>query len=219
MMDRNMTSRRAFLGGAAMLTAGALLLPGTGFSKTMVTTNPEDLYLLGPKEGFSEHVGTLLSTMTMMRAWVVQQVKNLSMDELDFQIDDKSNSIGAMLLHLAATEKYYQLNTFDEMEWGSWDQSVKDEWDVPMNLGENGRKQIVGREVSYYLDKLEAVRKDTIARFKTLDDEWLWKAEPFFGLGNGVQGQTNNYAKWFHVCEHESNHNGQIKFIKSRIPS
>lgn len=31
-------------------------------------------------------------------------------------------------------------------------------------------------------------------------------------------GPTNNYCKWFHVCEHESNHNGQIKFLKSRLP-
>ena len=29
---------------------------------------------------------------------------------------------------------------------------------------------------------------------------------------------TNNYAKWFHVCEHESNHNGQIKWIAGRLP-
>jgi hypothetical protein len=51
-------------------------------------------------------------------------------EELDFQIDDQSNSIGAMLLHLAATEKYYQLNTFDEMEWGSWNDKIKEEWDM-----------------------------------------------------------------------------------------
>jgi hypothetical protein len=29
---------------------------------------------------------------------------------------------------------------------------------------------------------------------------------------------ANNYAKWFHVAEHESNHDGQIKLLKSRVP-
>ena len=29
---------------------------------------------------------------------------------------------------------------------------------------------------------------------------------------------ANNYAKWFHVAEHESNHDGQIKFLKRRLP-
>ena len=38
-----------------------------------------------------------------------------------------------------------------------------------------------------------------------IDKTWPW-------------GPTNNYCKWFHVCEHESNHNGQIKWIKSRLP-
>jgi hypothetical protein len=31
-------------------------------------------------------------------------------------------------------------------------------------------------------------------------------------------GPTNNYCKWFHVCEHESNHNGQIKLLAKRLP-
>jgi hypothetical protein len=29
---------------------------------------------------------------------------------------------------------------------------------------------------------------------------------------------ANNYAKWFHVAEHESNHDGQIKLLKRRLP-
>jgi hypothetical protein len=31
-------------------------------------------------------------------------------------------------------------------------------------------------------------------------------------------GATNDYRKWFHVREHESNHNGQIKFLAKRLP-
>jgi hypothetical protein len=38
----------------------------------------------------------------------------------------------------------------------------------------------------------------------TVDEKWYW-------------GPTNNYCKWFHVCEHESNHNGQIKWIRGRL--
>ena len=41
----------------------------------------------------------------------------------------------------------------------------------------------------------------------TEDMNWEWTPKP-----------TNNYCKWFHVCEHESNHNGQIKYIKGRLP-
>lgn len=216
-MEFKKTSRRKFIGSSALLTAGALLLPNVGMASNEYQSNPDDLYLIGPKEGFTTHIGTMLSMMTMMRAWVVRQVKNLTVEELDFQIDDTSNSIGAMLFHLAATEKYYQLNTFENIPWGEWDQAIKGEWDVASSLGERARDIIKGNDISFYLEKLESVRSYTIEKFKELDDSWLMQSEPFFPIKRGTLGETNNYAKWFHVCEHESNHNGQIKFIKSRI--
>ena len=106
------------------------------------------------------------------------------------------------------------MNTFDEMEWDSWSKKTKKEWDLPMNLGEEGRKHIKGHEIDYYLSKLQEVREVTMQEFAKRDDEWLMKSEPFF-----EEKPTNNHCKWFHVCELESNHNGQIKFIKKRIPA
>ena len=207
-------NRRKFFKNTAMLTGGLMTVPFFQYAQTSKTFSSEDLYLLGPMEGYAPYVGALLSSMNMMRAWVVYQVKDLTVEQLDFQVDDQSNSIGAMLYHLAATEKYYQLNTFDGMEWGSWSDEIKKEWDVPMGLGAKARAEIKGHEIGFYLDKLEAVRKVTKDEFAKRDDDWLFESEPFF------QNQpTNNYAKWFHVCEHESNHNGQIKFIKKRLPS
>jgi hypothetical protein len=34
-----------------------------------------------------------------------------------------------------------------------------------------------------------------------------------------VVGPTNDYCKWFHVCEHESNDDAQIKWIRNRLPA
>ena len=206
-------NRRSFLKGTAILTGGLIATPLLNHAQNTRNFSADDLYLLGPMEGYAPHVGALLSTMNMMRAWVVYQVKDLSMEELDFQVDDQSNSIGAMLYHLAATEKYYQLNTFDNMKWGSWSEEIKSEWDVPMGLGSKAREEIKGHEVGYYLEKLKTVREVTKQEFAKRDDDWLFESEPFF-----QNLPTNNYAKWFHVCEHESNHNGQIKFIKKRLP-
>lgn len=218
-MNSKATSRRRFIGGSALLAAGSLMLPTNLMATGQVTSNPEDLYLIGPKEGFTPHIGTMLSMMTMMRTWVVRQVQGLTTEQLDFQIDDTSNSIGAMLYHLAATERYYQLNTFEGIRWGRWKKSIKDEWDVPMGLGSPARHLIKGNPLEFYLEKLESVRSHTIEEFRKRDDEWLMKSELFFPLSPDKQGETNNYAKWFHVCEHESNHNGQIKFLRSRLPA
>jgi len=207
-----MQDRRTFFKQSAVMAAG--MTTGMILNPSTRAKVAEGLYIIGPREGYSPRVGTLLSTMTMMRAWVVHEVKDLTVEQLDWQIDDESNSIGAMLLHLAATERYYQLNTFDDMDWGTWSQEIKDEWDIPMNLGEKGRKHIKGHDISYYLNKLEEVRYKTEEGFANVDDEWLMKTENFFG-----NEPTNNHCKWFHVCEHESNHNGQIKFLKKRMPS
>ncbi|OIQ28539.1 MAG: hypothetical protein BM564_09060 [Bacteroidetes bacterium MedPE-SWsnd-G2] len=205
-------NRRQFLKSTMALSSALVLTPSLmAFPETDYADSEK--YMLGPQKGFSPQVGQLLSTMTMMREWVMDTVKDLSVDELDFQIDDQSNSIGAMLLHLAATERYYQLNTFDNVEWGSWDQSIKDEWDLGMNLGEKGREEIKGHKVSYYLKKLKTVRAHTIEEFAKRDDKWIQESEPFF-----ENKPTNNYCKWFHVCEHESNHRGQMKFVIKRLP-
>lgn len=215
MKQKNLNpDRRKFLKETAILTGGLMTVPFFQYAQNGKTLASEDLYLLGPMDGYAPYVGSLLSSMNMMRAWVVYQVKDLTVEQLDFQVDEQSNSIGAMLYHLAATEKYYQLNTFDNMKWGSWSAEIKQEWDIPMGLGPKAREEIKGNEIGFYLDKLESVRNVTKEEFAKRDDDWLFESEPFF------QNQpTNNYAKWFHVCEHESNHNGQIKFIKKRFPS
>jgi len=145
------TNRRKFFKNATLLTAGITAAPLLPLFATENQQESENIYLIGPQKGYSPRIGTLLSTMTMMRAWIVNQVTDLTVEQLDFQVDDKSNSIGAMLWHLAATEKYYQLNTFDELEWGTWSDEVKKEWDLPMGLGEEGREKIKGNDISFYL--------------------------------------------------------------------
>jgi uncharacterized damage-inducible protein DinB len=150
--------------------------------------------------------------MNWMRGPIMSSVRGLSVSDLDYLHDENSNSIGAMLLHLAATEKYYQLNTFEGMRWGSWDRKISAEWDTPMDLGERGRQMIKGNPLDYYIEKLETVREHSLKELAKRDDEWLLSVDETWGWG-----PTNNYCKWFHVVEHESNHNGQIKYIASRI--
>jgi uncharacterized damage-inducible protein DinB len=150
--------------------------------------------------------------MDWMRATVLRSVKGISQKELDFLLDKDSNSIGAMLLHLAATERFYQIHTFEGRKWGDFDKKDTDRWNVGSRLSDQAREEIKGNPISYYTDQLEEVREFTLAGLKNRDDSWLMQSTDFFG-----NQPTNNYCKWFHVVEHESNHNGQIKYIKSRV--
>jgi len=202
--------RRYFLKSTAAVTTGlaAALFPT---STTASAANVEDVWsVVGPREGFSPHVGTIFSMLNMMRHQILQPVQGMTVEQLDYLHDANSNSIGAMLWHLAATETYFQLNTFSNVKWDSWSEETRKKWDVPMRLGDVARKGIKGHNLEFYLNILKETREKTIEEFRKRDDDWLMKLDPDWGW--------NNYAKWFHVAEHESNHNGQIKWIKGRLP-
>jgi hypothetical protein len=202
--------RRNFLKATVGVTAGMTgltILPESGRSEET------ELFIVGPKKGYTPQIGTLVSQMAFMRAQVLNSVKGMSPKDLDFLLDDKANRIGALLLHLAAAETFYQVNTFDNLAPDKIPDSWKEKWGMPMELGEPARKGIVGHDLDYYLNVLNDTREKTIEEFRKRDDAWLAAVDKTWGWG-----PTNNYCKWFHVTEHESNHNGQIKLLKSRLP-
>jgi hypothetical protein len=63
--------------------------------------------VIGPKPGYTPQVGTLVSMLTYIQTAVTSSVKGLTMADLDHLFDANANTIGALLLHLAATETYY----------------------------------------------------------------------------------------------------------------
>jgi Protein of unknown function (DUF664) len=203
-----MPNRRNFLKAGVGIAVGLSAL--ASFAEPAAAA--EEKWIVGPQPGFTPEVGTLISMMAFTREQVVANVKGLSQADLDFLLDGKANTIGALLLHLAATETYYQLSTFGGMKWDSWPDEVKKKWDIPMNLGEPARKAIKGNSLDYYLDALHQAREKSLAEFRKRDDKWLAT------VSTDGDFTANNYAKWFHVAEHESNHDGQIKFLKSRVP-
>lgn len=206
--------RRDFIKSTALISCGTLglsMIPHTGSGAEL--NADERPNIIGPREGFSPQVGTLLSMMTWMRGVILRPVKGMTIEQLDYVHDKNSNSIGAMLFHLAATERFYQIHTFEGIPWGDWSEKDLERFDVAMRLGEEARKTIKGNNLDFYLNILAEVRENTIKGFKTRNDNWLLSVDENWGWG-----PTNNYCKWFHVCEHESNHNGQIKYIKSRLP-
>lgn len=203
-------TRRNFLMTAAAFGAG---VSGLTLVPQLAVSEESDVNIIGPKKGYSPQIGTLVSMMTWMRMVVLSSVKGMTQKDLDFLIDNNANSIGALLLHLAATDAFYHAITFGGISMKELPEAFKEKWGMPMELGEPARKGIKGHDLDYYLNILQETREQTLAEFRKRDDEWLLTVDKTWGWG-----PTNNYCKWFHVCEHESNHNGQIKFLKKRIP-
>jgi Protein of unknown function (DUF664) len=202
--------RRYFLKASVALASGI-----AGFSFLAPPASSEDtaMTIVGPKKGYSPQIGTLVSMMAFMRWQVLESVKGMSTKDLDFLLDEKANRIGALLLHLAAAEAFYQANTFDGVAEDRIPEAWTQKWGIPMELGEPARKAIQGNSLDYYLNILGETREKTLAEFRKRDDAWFMAVDKSWGWG-----PTNNYCKWFHVTEHEANHNGQIKLLKSRLP-
>ncbi|MFD1142660.1 DinB family protein [Larkinella insperata] len=208
-------SRRNFLNDGLAAAVG-LTLPGLSpqSASARASAPEESLLVIGPLKGYTPQIGTLVSMLNYNRDTIIRSVKNLTMAQLDFLFDANANTIGGLLLHLAAVDKFYQINTFEGRQ--DFNEEEKKEWGAAMELGDAGRKEIKGQEVAYYLDKLAAVREKTLAELKKKDDKWLLAVDPVWS--KQMKESINTYWKWFHVCEHESNHRGQITWLKSRLP-
>ena len=111
-----------------------------------------------------------------------------------------------MILHLAATEKYYQVYTFENRGFNA---EEKLQWETALDLGDNARAVIVDKPIKYYLKLWDEVREESLRLLKTKDDKWF---------NSNVKGANmNNHWAWYHVMEHQANHMGQIRLIIKRI--
>ncbi|HEX8559001.1 MAG TPA: DinB family protein [Pyrinomonadaceae bacterium] len=146
--------------------------------------------------------------MNYARRTTLDEVEGLSVEQLDYLHDAHSNSIGALLLHVAAVEAWYQEATFGTR---AYDDGGAEPWEAALDLGERSRREVKGRGVDFYLRALERVRAKTLEELALRDDRWLDEEAPFW------EGQpANNYFKWFHVFEDEINHRGQIRWLRKR---
>jgi len=155
---------------------------------------------------YSPNIGVVISMLDDLKRRVTSSVANLSQEQTDFLLDENANRIGAMILHLAATEKYYQVYTFEGRGYNAEEAAF---WDPAMDLGDKGRDALVDKPIEYYLEKWDEVRAETKRLLKTKDDKWFDKR---------VDGSSmNNHWAWYHVMEHQANHMGQIRLIIKRM--
>jgi len=178
----------------------SLLLEGTGIK-------PRQEAKIGNVEGASPKIGDMISMLEDLKGRVERTVKNMSQYEIDYLHDDQANRIGALVMHLAAAEKYYQVFTFENRGFNEEEKKI---WQKALDLDQGGRDEFKGHDIQYYLDIYNEVRAKTISELKKRDDAWFAEVQTRYDW-------TNQYC-WFHVMEHQSSHLGQILFLKKRIP-
>lgn len=160
-----------------------------------------------PEKGYTPQIGVLVSMLNDMSNRVERRVKDLSIEDTDFLLDENANSIGTLIMHLAATEKLYQVRTFEGRQFNEEEEK---EWSVAMSMGKEAQEKYKGKEIKEYLKVYKDVRKKTLEYLKDKDDDWLNTIDEEWNM--------NYHWAWYHVMEHQSSHLGQILLIAKRIP-
>lgn len=166
-------------------------------------------YRIKPKENFTEKIGELVCMLEHSREVTLSEVSNLKQSDLDYLLNDRSNSIGALLTHITSIEFVHQIISFEKRDLTK-DEFLK--WGTALELGDKARDGIRNHSIDYYLEELSQVRENTLSYLKSKRDSWLFEESKW---GNGVS--YNNYYIWFHVMEDEINHRGQVRAIKRHL--
>lgn len=169
---------------------------------------PERFKIVAP-DGYAPEVGRLVCAMDRARTRTLEAVAGLTTAQLDHHHDAKSNSIGALLAHIAAIETLHGILSLENRKPSPEEFAT---WGVAFSLGDAARMQIKGKPLEHYLDTLAHVRERTKRGLRDKPDAWLLEEREY------VNDQTNNWYIWFHVPEDETNHRGQINWLRKRLP-
>jgi uncharacterized damage-inducible protein DinB len=143
------------------------------------------------------------------RLTTLTAVEGLTIVQLDHLHDGSSNSIGALLAHIAVVERWYQILTFEERRPKALEQAA---WEPALTLGAEGQRLLRGKPLEYYVNDLSAVRRLTLEGLAARDDAW-------FERTLSAAPAMNAHWAWFHVAEDEINHRGQIRWLRARLGS
>jgi uncharacterized damage-inducible protein DinB len=160
-----------------------------------------------PLPGYTPTIGRLVAMLTYARQTTFAAVNGLAREQLDHLHDAGSNSVGALLAHIAAVERAYQVITFEGREPSASETAA---WSAALNLGDEGRREIRGHALQFYTDELSRTREATLVALAQRDDTWL--EAPL-----RIAPELNAHWAWFHVAEDEISHRGQIRWLRGRL--
>jgi uncharacterized damage-inducible protein DinB len=172
-----------------------------------MTTCSYDRYRIAPLSGYTPTIGRLVGMLGYARRTTLAAVYGLTVPQLDHLHDESSNSIGALLAHMAVVERGYQMLTFEERAPTASEQAA---WEPALTLGAEGRRLLRGKPLDHYIQELTDVRRLTLERLAGHDDAWLERTL-------SAAPAMNAHWAWFHVAEDEINHRGQIRWLRARL--
>ena len=153
---------------------------------------------------YSERIAFILGEMEDTRKLLLEQIKDLTQEELDFTPDiDKIETIGTMIFHIVDVENSWMFEAVEgeELDLDIW------KYAFPLRQQLNPRQQ-TEKPLSYYLDLLTKTRENILKNMEKYTDKDLEKV-----YSNRFGTFTLEWVL-YHNSQHESNHIGQINLLK-----
>jgi hypothetical protein len=123
------------------------------------------VYKVIPPADCSPQIGNLILLLGVARQRILDVVSNLSLAELDYAINKRTPTVGALMKHLIAMGTLIQLMTFERRGLTSAERKF---WkDALPDPGQLLQGTISGHDMGYYKKLWKNVRGRTIKRVET----------------------------------------------------
>lgn len=161
-------------------------------------------FYVGPTHGQNPLLEALRRALASGRHFLHGAVRDLEAETLTAPPPWGGNTIGQLLLHVAAAERLMQRVTGEGALFGEADagfaRAFRFEGDP-----------LAGRGVDAYLAHLAEVRAASDALFVARDDAWLAEPRTF------VRRPSTNHYYWIHLLMDEARHVGQIILLRKYL--
>ena len=174
----------------------------------MITTTLQ----IEPAPGFTPEIGRFVAMLEDTRRRTKRYVEGLTAEQLSWYPNDKVESIGTILLHIAAIEISYIREDIMRQPMG-------EEWKIALPI-RFGIPQITGKELDYFTDQLDSAREETKTVLKSLTDTDLKRIITPLDPGEPQNTQIEFSIEYilYHIIGHEAHHRGQIAVQKRLLP-
>jgi uncharacterized damage-inducible protein DinB len=169
-------------------------------------------------EGFaSSRAAFLFWGMEQQRRRLIEQVRDLTSDELGWQHAPGMNSIGMLLAHIAFAEAHLvQVGLLAEAKGHAEDVVGITEEDEGLPLPEDGAPSpaLAGRPIEFFLDMLARARAQSRDVARRLSDEDLASLVTRPPREDGTIREFDRQWVLFHILEHEAGHIAQVNLMR-----
>ncbi|MEX2543156.1 MAG: DUF664 domain-containing protein [Trueperaceae bacterium] len=159
---------------------------------------------VGPHFGTRPLLETLASQLGSHRYYLLSAARELGAPQLDTLAPGCSNSIGAILAHVAAAEVMIRNLMFHDLRFAAGQEDLERAFRFDGN-------HLAGQDMAAYRDYLKRTHEDTLSLLAEKDDAWLATPRTFAGRASNI------HYYWTHLMMDESRHTGQVILIRKRL--